>query len=149
MAPGLADVYRKILNWQPAPSPTAKTLCLILAKMETTKILRFFIGLILLSLFACNTNSFDSKKWKEKGVDWWMTDYREKMVKDLIQSDTLIDKTRQQIILLLGEPDTKDSIHLEYLIREKFTNDIDPDYISYLKIQFDSTGKSVRCVVRR
>ena len=39
---------------------------------------------------------FKSEVWKAKGVDWWMTDVREKMVGDLIRSEILIglDSTR-------------------------------------------------------
>lgn len=59
-------------------------------------------------LFCCNqTRKFDSVIWKQKGVDWWMTDSREEMVENLIQSDTLIGHEQYAIKELLGEPEAK------------------------------------------
>ena len=86
--------------------------------------------------------SFDSEIWKSKGLDWWMTDVREKMIDDLIDSDTLIGLHKQSVIELLGKPSINDSTEFQYLVREKYTSDIDPDYIKYLIVEFDESGKS-------
>lgn len=101
-----------------------------------------FLGLTILIISSCNMNhEFDSYKWKQKGVDWWMTDVREKMVDDLIQSDALKGMDEEQVINLLGQPESKNSGKLEYLIREKYGTDIDPEYISNLIIEFDINRK--------
>lgn len=67
-----------------------------------------------------------------------MTDFREDMVENLMYSDTLSGKDYLFVIELLGEPDYKDSTWIEYLIREKYESDIDPVYIKWLVIEFDS-----------
>jgi len=63
------------------------------------------ILIIILISIGCNSNSdFNSEEWNQKGVDWWMTDVREKMIEDLIQSDTLINLKKKEVIELLGQP---------------------------------------------
>lgn len=81
--------------------------------------------------------------WKKKGVDWSMTDIRENMVGDLIKSDTLLHLNKSAVIELLGEPEIINGNTITYLLREKYGSDIDPEYISYLKVEFD-TSFSVR-----
>ena len=98
------------------------------------------LQIVLLSLIVISCNSkkeFNSQEWNEKGVDWWMTDIREKMVDDLIQSDTLIGLNKSQIINLLGQPEKEGNLEMKYLIREKYGLDIDPEYISMLAIKFN------------
>lgn len=93
---------------------------------------------------SCDSkDQFDSSKWKQKGVDWWMTDVREKMVDDLIKSDTLIGMNQEQLIELLGRPKFENKDEFKYLIREKYGTDIDPEYISNLKIEFDDSGQVI------
>ena len=99
---------------------------------------------------SCNSNyEFDSNKWKQNGADWWMTDVREKMIDDLIKSDTLISMNEEQIIKLLGQPESTNDGGLKYLIREKYGSNIDPEYISNLKIEFDKNGEANKCKVER
>ncbi len=91
-------------------------------------------------LYSCtneNNKPFDSDEWNRKGVDWWMTDVREKMVKDIIQSDTLIGLKKDEVIDLLGKPDKIDSNKLYIFVREKYYTNIDPDYIMYLIVELD------------
>ena len=107
------------------------------------------IGLLtILQAVSCSTNQkFDSDKWQQKGVDWWMMDVREKMIDDLIQSDTLIGLTKNEIVELLGEPEVEREAEFEYLIREKYGTDIDPEYISNLRIAFDKDGYVASCEI--
>ncbi len=104
----------------------------------------------LLFFFGCqNEIAFDSEKWKEKGVDWQLADTREKMAPNLISSDTLIGMKSDKIIDLLGKPDFIKEESLEFLIREKYSRNIDPDYIKYLIVEIDETGEAKNVYVQR
>ena len=92
---------------------------------------------------------FDSRIWNQNKVDWWMTDIREKIVDDLIESDTLIGMNQGQVIELLGQPRSVTKTELEYLVREKYGNDIDPEYISNLVIELDNEGRVEKCKVEK
>lgn len=106
--------------------------------------------LILTLTMDCHSREkFNSENWKLKGVDWQMTDFREKMISDLIKSDTLIGINTTNIIGLLGEPDKESDEQIEYLIREKYSWDIDPDYISRLLIHLDKSGISNKCEMKK
>lgn len=100
--------------------------------------------LLTLLLTSCNNDQpFDSEIWKHKGLDWYMTDFREVMVSDLINSDTLTGLSKTELIQLLGEPELKANNKFSYLVREKYERDIDPVYIKRLVILFDSTESVV------
>lgn len=75
---------------------------------------------------------FDSAEWNKKGVDWQMTEYREKMVSDLIKSYTLIRLEKIKGTELLGKPEIPTDKKLKYLVREKYKWNIDTVYIKYL-----------------
>ena len=108
------------------------------------------ICLTVLAVSSCNSKQkFDSDEWKQTGLDWWMTDFREKMVDDLIQNDTLIRMNQEQVIELLGLPESENKAKLEYLIREKYGSDIDPEYISNLIIEFDEKGQVRNCKIKK
>ena len=85
----------------------------------------FFIG-------CKNEIKFDSAEWNKNGVDWQITEYREKMVSDLIKSDTLIGLDKISVIEVLGKPEIETEKKLKYLVREKDERNIDPEYIKYL-----------------
>lgn len=107
-------------------------------------------GLLVLMTSSCDSRQkFDSEEWKQKGVDWWMTDFRENMVDDLIQSDTLVGMNRKEVIELLGQPKSEKESKFEYLIREKYGTDIDPEYISNLQIEFDYEGHVINCKIEK
>tara|TARA_B110000259_G_scaffold141746_1_gene159605 strand:+ start:159 stop:545 length:387 start_codon:yes stop_codon:yes gene_type:complete len=108
------------------------------------------ICLTVLAVSSCNSKQkFDSDEWKQTGLDWWMTDFREKMVDDLIQNDTLIGMNQEQVIELLGLPESENKAKLEYLIREKYRSDINPEYISNLIIEFDEKGQVRNCKIEK
>lgn len=105
---------------------------------------------MVLVISSCDSRqNFDSYKWKQKGVDWWMTDCREKMVDDLIQTDTLIGLNRKEVIELLGHPESEKEKELVYLIREKYGTDIDPEYISNLQVEIDDEGHVIKCEIEK
>ena len=108
------------------------------------------ICLTVLAVSSCNSKQeFDSDEWKQTGLDWWITDFREKMVDDLIQNDTLIKMNQEQVIELLGLPESENKAKLEYLIREKYRSDINPEYISNLIIEFDEKGQVRNCKIEK
>ena len=108
------------------------------------------IGLSTLTVTSCDSEqNFNAAEWKQKELDWWMTDTREKMVDDLMESDTLIGLTQGEVIKLLGLPESQTETEMTYLIREKFESDIDPEYISDLQIIFDNMGQVKNCEVRK
>ena len=96
---------------------------------------------VTIALLACN-ESFDEKKWKAKGVDWQLSDSREKMVQDLVSSDTLLGLNKGEVHQMLGTPEIQASNDstIQYLIREKYGWNVDPDYIKYFTIKFDRNG---------
>ena len=59
------------------------------------------------------------------------------MILDLISSNTLIGMKSDEIINLLGEPEFEKENSLQYLIREKYSWNIDPDYIKYLIVEMN------------
>lgn len=93
--------------------------------------------------------AFDSEKWKQKGVDWQITDFREKMSTSLIKSDTLLGLKKVDIFKLIGKPEIESESNLKYLVREKYSWNIDPDYITYLFIQLDDNGISTHCYIEK
>ena len=95
-------------------------------------------------MFSCvHKQEFNSEKWKQKGVDWQITDVREIMVDHLLTSDTLIGLRKEEVVALLGESSylDKSDNSCKYLIREKYEWNIDPEYTSYLIIKFDSNDE--------
>lgn len=102
--------------------------------------------LILPLLFGCNLDSkFNSEKWKTNSLDWQLSDVRQKMVSDIIGSDTLIGLDEQQVYELLGEPSFKKANQVQYLVREKYMFNIDPEYIEYLNVDFSDNHKVTKC----
>jgi len=102
----------------------------------------------LLLLTGCSSRQeFNSEKWKSKPVDWWATDIRESMLDDLVQSDTLIGMDRNKVMELLGDPELNSEGTLSFLVREKYSTNIDPDYIKRLYIECDTSGIVKNCRV--
>ncbi|MGB1039445.1 MAG: hypothetical protein ACPGVD_01080 [Flavobacteriales bacterium] len=101
--------------------------------------------LVLLGISCSNDIPFDSDKWKQKGMEWQVTEIRQNMLQDLLKSDTLLRKNREEVIKILGTPRNTDSTSFEYLVIEKYERDIDPEHYQYLIIEFDSNGKSHKC----
>jgi len=118
--------------------------------LETFFINPVFIFLFFAVLSGCDNNqSFDSVKWQKKGVDWYLSDQREKMIEDLILSDTLIGLNKDAVIALLGEPEIAGDLRLQYLVREKYGWNLDPKYIKHLQIELDDQGKTIRYYVEK
>ena len=103
-----------------------------------------------IGLTSCkNEYRFDSTEWKRKGVDWQVTDFREKMVADLIESDTLIGLKKVEIFELIGSPEIENENKLKYLVREKYVWNVDPEYIKYLWVELDNNGIATQCYVEK
>ena len=97
--------------------------------------------LTIISISCQKQIPFNAEKWNEKSVDWQLADDRERMVSDLIESDTLLGLNAAQVIQLLGEPELAKAFTYDFLIREKYSFNIDPDYIKYLVVEFNKNGK--------
>ena len=101
----------------------------------------------VLFLFSCKNNQkFDRIIWKKSGGENITLDTRERMVKDLIESELLLNKTEFQITELLNGPSRihnyeYDSIKF-YAIREYYSWNIDPDKMTFLKITFNKKRES-------
>ncbi|WP_116771697.1 hypothetical protein [Maribacter litoralis] len=105
---------------------------------------------LLIILTSCkNEVRFDSAEWNKKNVDWEWTEQREKMVVDLIKSDTLIGLQKNKILELLGNPSTETEKKLKYLVREKYEWNIDPEFIKYLWVELDKNGKATKCYIEK
>ena len=122
-----------------------------LSKKQLQLISKVTVCFLLVVIIGCSPNSqekFDAMVWQQKSGDWWMTDAREKMVDDLISSDTLIDLHASEMRNLLGEP-AESGQTVRYLIREKYSSDIDPDYISYLIIEWNNEKRVTNCYISK
>ena len=63
--------------------------------------------------------------------------YRNKMLKDLTTNYKLVGLKRNEIINILGEPNSTDSISFAYNVIEDYGGDIDPVYTKDLDFKFD------------
>lgn len=61
----------------------------------------------------------------------------------------LIGMKSDEIINLLGEPEFEKEKSLEYLIREKYSWNIDPDYIKYLIVEMNEKDIAKNIYVRK
>ena len=97
-------------------------------------------------LLGCGAKNkpFDAQQWNNQGVDWWITDVRENMLKDIIESDTLVGLRKEEVIALLGKEEKTLGNAPFIFVREKYSSNIDPDYIKYLKVELDDEGKFYR-----
>lgn len=102
-----------------------------------------FLGLTILS---CNSDlKFDNGKWKNSGGENITLDTRLNMTKDLIESQILINKSETEISKLLGSPARLHGNTLEntklFPVQEVYGWGIDPEKITYIKIEFNMKGK--------
>ncbi|GAB5551776.1 MAG: hypothetical protein Sapg2KO_13670 [Saprospiraceae bacterium] len=104
--------------------------------------MKYLLSLIILStIISCSTKKeFNSDEWINATGESLITDVREVMVEDIIESDLLIDKNRSDIEVLLGTEYYQTDSTMGYLVREKYGWNIDPIYIKYLNITIDDNG---------
>ena len=102
---------------------------------------------LIFSVFALGCkHKFAATQWNKNGVDWQWTDVREQMIDDLIESDTLLGMDTVTVYKLLGETEMATDSSRLFMVREKYTTNIDPDYIKYLNVIIDN-GKVRKCRV--
>ncbi|CAN0602152.1 hypothetical protein [Maribacter dokdonensis] len=118
-------------------------------KIFTTLKIVIWISIMVFFIGCKNEIKFDSAEWNKNGVDWQITEYREKMVSDLIKSDTLIGLDKISVIEVLGKPEIETEKKLKYLVREKYEWNIDPEYIKYLWVILDENGIATKCYVEK
>lgn len=126
----------------------AETLALIMKIFTTLKIV-IWISIMVFFIGCKNEIKFDSAEWNKNGVDWQITEHREKMVSDLIKSDTLIGLDKISVIEVLGKPEIETEKKLKYLVREKYEWNIDTEYIKYLWVILDENGIATKCYVEK
>ncbi len=123
-----------------------KIFLLALNKMHLS-LLPLIFGTFL--FLGCDSpHGFDSEQWQSKGLDWQMGTTRENMVANLMESDTLIGLTMNEVIQLLGRPEFSDTNKIGYLVREHYSRDIDPEYITYFWVEFNANNTVERCLVK-
>jgi len=121
----------------------------LIIKIFTTLKIVIWISIMVFFIGCKNEIKFDSAEWNKNGVDWQITEYREKMVSDLIKSDTLIGLDKISVIEVLGKPEIETEKKLKYLVREKYERNIDPEYIKYLWVILDENGIATKCYVEK
>jgi hypothetical protein len=89
---------------------------------------------------------FNHNKWIEakENASW---DERKKMAQFLISNQTLIGKSKQDIVEKLGNNENLsnvDSDELYYIIECTYGNDIDPIKIEYLVISLNSNNTVIK-----
>ncbi len=111
----------------------------------------FIICMGMLTFFnACGHKTpFNRDRWLKKEADWEITDTREQMIHDLITNYLTKGKTKSEVVGLLGTPDKEHKNQLLYLVREKYSWNIDPEYISYLVIDLDRSNTIEKVGVQR
>jgi hypothetical protein len=98
--------------------------------------------LLLFAVSGCSnsTMEFNHYKWvKAKENASW--DVRRKMAQYLLNNQTLIEKSKQEVIEILGTAEhysDVESNELYYTIELKYGSDIDPIKIEYLIVSLDS-----------
>ena len=70
---------------------------------------KFIPALILFILVGCNSLPFDTQKWKEGNAR-----ERGSMSRNLIQKQILENKSKEEVIELLGDPDRDDTGCISY-----------------------------------
>jgi len=104
-----------------------------------------FIGPVILLLFlawSCSQDvSFDSEGWKQGARDPINNNIREIMVDDLLASDTLRNRSREEVVDLLGAAEIKQPREFRYVVRKQFGFEEDAVYRSFLVVEFDMRGR--------
>ena len=93
---------------------------------------------LLLFLISCkNEMKFDKATWNISATDPVSSPpFRGRMLTDLTTNYTLKGLKYNQLVELLGIPNTADSNSLSYNIDINYGSDIDPVYAKYLEFQF-------------
>ncbi|PKA82050.1 hypothetical protein ATE92_0175 [Ulvibacter sp. MAR_2010_11] len=90
---------------------------------------RIFIVSLLVCCYACKNDAkennnlleegmvFDHTKWQAKEGDNYI--YRDKMLNDVVYNDTVRSLNKEEILVLLGEPDRINENVLYYTIDKK------------------------------
>jgi hypothetical protein len=108
-------------------------------------VLCFCLGVFITS---CNQNiEFDSKEWKRNGGIRITLEVRMNMVKDLLEKEVLLHKSKSEVEELVGYPSTlhnMDNTNTKYYaVQEIYSwSDIDPEELIYLKVKYNKNGLS-------
>ncbi len=103
---------------------------------------QFFLFTTVLLFFSCSGGSgkFDKDLWQKQSDK--PNTYRESMIKDLIENKLLEGVSYQEIVRLLGEPDSKatykEQFTLNYDISKTENSNQEPARIKSLIITFGS-----------
>lgn len=86
---------------------------------------------------------FNSIEWKVKGSEWVLTNKRKSMLNDLVKNRLKLGQKKKTVLNLLGAPSVEQNNTLQYIIKEKYDSNIDPEYIEILFIVFNNENKII------
>ena len=89
-----------------------KLLISLVRKIKIIASVLVLAGVISYFLLDANEKQFDQNKWNNNPLE------RYKMSKDIIESNLLIEKTKAEVLLLLGEAEVSELQGKEHLIYE-------------------------------
>ena len=108
----------------------------------TTILLFSFIGLT-----GCGVNEFSYEEWSQlEDVNTYNWDYRKDASRYLIEQELLISLSREEVLTLLGDDVVDAELSTDticYIIDLDYGTDIDPIYIEYFSVCFDSNDQVV------
>ena len=111
------------------------------------RILFISISVLIFLCTGCDKQvSFDSEEWKSSGGESIMTNKRLNMSHDLLAKKLLLNKTYSEIDSLIGNPsrtNKKDINIRNYIVKEVYRYNIDPEELIYIAVKFDQEGKSI------
>ncbi len=102
---------------------------------------KFFTFSMLILLFSCSETKFSTNKWSSS--DAILEGTRVEMLNDLLQNHIYFGMNLKEVKELLGESDIKNTLHLKYLVEEKY-GVIDPNGHLYLKLDFNENKELVQ-----
>eukprot|EP01133_Synstelium_polycarpum_P009293 gene9293-10898_t len=92
---------------------------------------------ILILLASCTGKvKFDKNKWDESIDPAFPSDFRDKMLPDLITNHKLIGLTCAQLVEKLGQPNNKENNTMSYNIIVDYGYDIDPVHVKHLTFSY-------------
>ena len=115
-----------------------------------------FAAVFLTTFLACKTKQpspetsplqFEQSKWMERNEKSYT--YRDRMLNDLLASDTLKKLKQRQVLSLLGPPTRSDSAYLFYLVDQTLLGDVFPLHTKTLVIKFNNDSTVQWCKIHQ
>jgi len=92
---------------------------------------------------------FDVEVWNNAGGENLMTENpRECMAQDIVQNGTFNGKSKEELSTIFGITPSEKKNKWEFIVREFWSTDIDPDKMVFLVIEFDSLNSVIDTYIR-